>query len=224
MPTNFNFALGWLWARLALCPPYGLPPLVFRLPKNLTLAAHFISDSPMKPLRSICVCVLAIAASAPASAQTVKFEDAAGLLGASCAKDIEANCRGVNLDTVRMKDCLYRNEDALSPQCKADYARALDAIQKRVAARAAVTKLCQRDTQQILRQRQGRSQPYHRLPVGGTARNDHQLQQGPHRSGVSLMRSGRMSRRDIGLFVVALLGFAARPARAQAAAGGTADE
>ncbi len=99
----------------------------------------------MKPLRSIWL-VLAIAASAPASAQTVKFEDAAGLLGASCAKDIEANCRGVNLDSIRMKDCLYRNEDALSPQCKADYARALDAIQKRVAARVAVTKLCQRDT------------------------------------------------------------------------------
>jgi hypothetical protein len=98
----------------------------------------------MKPLRSIWL-VLAIAAAAPASAQTVKFEDAAGLLGASCAKDIEANCRGVNLDPARMKDCLYRNEDALSAQCKADYARAFDAIQKRVAARAAVTKLCERD-------------------------------------------------------------------------------
>ena len=38
------------------------------------------------------------------------------------------------------------------------------------------------------------------------------------------MRSGRISRRGIGLLVVALLGFAARPARAQAPAGGTADE
>ena len=98
----------------------------------------------MKPLRSIWL-VLAIAASAPASAQMIKFEDSAGLLGASCAKDIEANCRGVNLDPARMKDCLYRNEDALSAQCKADYARAFDAIQKRVAARVAVTKLCERD-------------------------------------------------------------------------------
>jgi hypothetical protein len=86
-----------------------------------------------------------IAAWSSASAETIKFEDAAGLLGASCAKDIEANCRGVNLDPTRMKDCLYRNQDSLSAQCSADYARAFDAIQKRVAARVSVTKLCERD-------------------------------------------------------------------------------
>jgi hypothetical protein len=89
--------------------------------------------------------ILLAAAWSSASAETVKFEDAAGLLGASCAKDIEANCRGVNLDPTRMKDCLYRNQDVLSPQCKNDYISALDAIQKRVAARSAVTKLCERD-------------------------------------------------------------------------------
>jgi hypothetical protein len=89
--------------------------------------------------------ILLAAAWFPASAETMKFEDAAGLLGASCAKDIDANCRGVNLDPTRMKDCLYRNQDVLSPQCKNDYGLALDAIQKRVAARSAVTKLCERD-------------------------------------------------------------------------------
>jgi hypothetical protein len=89
--------------------------------------------------------ILLAAAWSSASAETVKFEDAAGLLGASCAKDIEANCRGVNLDPTRMKDCLYRNQDVLSPQCKSDYISAFDAIQKRVAARSAVTKLCERD-------------------------------------------------------------------------------
>ena len=31
-------------------------------------------------------------------AETVKFEDAAAMLGTSCAKDIDASCRGVNLD------------------------------------------------------------------------------------------------------------------------------
>ena len=87
--------------------------------------------------------VLAFAAWSSASAQTVKFEDSAALLGASCAKDIDANCRGVNLDATRMKDCLLRNQDVLSPQCKNDYGRAFDAIQKRVAARQAVTKLCE---------------------------------------------------------------------------------
>ena len=39
----------------------------------------------------------------------------------------------------------YRNQDVLSPQCKNDYVQAFDAIQKRVAARSAVTKLCERD-------------------------------------------------------------------------------
>ena len=67
------------------------------------------------------------------------------MLGTSCAKDIDANCRGVNPDPARLKDCLTRNQDVLSPQCKNDYGRAFDAIQKRVAARAAVTKLCERD-------------------------------------------------------------------------------
>ncbi len=89
--------------------------------------------------------LLLIAAWSSASAQTMKFEDASALLGASCAKDIVDNCRGVNLDAVRLKDCLSRNQDVMSPQCKSDYGRAFDAIQKRVAARAAVTKLCERD-------------------------------------------------------------------------------
>jgi hypothetical protein len=89
--------------------------------------------------------LLLIAAWSSAAAETIKFEEAAGLLGASCAKDIVANCRGVNLDPARMKDCLYRNQDSLSPQCATDYVRAFDAIQKRVAARVSVTKLCERD-------------------------------------------------------------------------------
>lgn len=67
------------------------------------------------------------------------------MLGAACAKDIVDNCRGVNLDAVRLKDCLSRNQDVLSPQCKSVYGQAFDAIVKRVAARAAVTKLCERD-------------------------------------------------------------------------------
>jgi hypothetical protein len=98
----------------------------------------------MNPVRALFPLVL-IAACSSASAETMKFEDAAAMLGASCAKDIVDNCRGVNLDAARLKDCLSRNQDVLSPQCKSDYGRAFDAIQKRVAARAAVTKLCERD-------------------------------------------------------------------------------
>jgi hypothetical protein len=98
----------------------------------------------MSPVRALLSLVL-VAAWSSASAQTVKFEDSAAMLGASCAKDIVDNCRGVNLDGVRLKDCLTRNQDVLSPQCKGSYVQAFDAIQKRVAARAAVTKMCERD-------------------------------------------------------------------------------
>ena len=98
----------------------------------------------MNSVRALFPLVL-IAAWSSASAETMKFEDASALLGASCAKDIDDNCRGVNLDAVRLKDCLSRNQDVMSAQCKSDYGRAFDAIQKRVAARAAVAKMCERD-------------------------------------------------------------------------------
>jgi len=98
----------------------------------------------MNPIGLILSIVLATAWSS-ASAETMRFEDAAATLGTSCAKDIDSNCRGVNPDPTRLKDCLTRNQDVLSPQCKNDYGRAFDAIQKRVAARSAVAKLCARD-------------------------------------------------------------------------------
>lgn len=77
-----------------------------------------------------------------AAAQGVKFEEAAAMLAASCGKDIDDNCRGVNFDTTRLKECLGRNQDVVSPKCKADYPPAFAAIQQRVSARATVLKLC----------------------------------------------------------------------------------
>ena len=102
----------------------------------------------MNPVRLILSIVLATACSS-ASAETMRFEDAAAMLASSCAKDIDANCRGVNPDPTRLKDCLNRNQDVLSSQCKNDYGRAFDAIQKRVAARSAVAKLCARDVAKL---------------------------------------------------------------------------
>ena len=99
--------------------------------------------------------LLAIAAPLPALAETMNFESATTLLGASCGKDIDANCLGVNLDPVRLKECLARNQDVVSPQCKADYVRVFDAIQKRVSARAAVSKMCERDKQKFCGDPQG---------------------------------------------------------------------
>jgi len=110
----------------------------------LTIGDFLVSDGGMIRGRSILL-ILALAAPSQAAAETMSFGDAAALLGKSCGKDIDANCRGVNFDSARLKDCLYRNQDTMSAQCKADYIGAFDAIQKRVAARAAVPKNCERE-------------------------------------------------------------------------------
>jgi outer membrane protein OmpA-like peptidoglycan-associated protein len=102
----------------------------------------------MNPIRSM-MFVLPIAAWSPAWAETMRFEDATGILGTGCANDIASNCRGVNPDPSRMKDCLVRNQDSTSAQCKADYVRAFEAIQKRVAARAVIRKVCERDVAKL---------------------------------------------------------------------------
>src|SRR3954465_2360367 len=93
------------------------------------------------------VLLLAVLLAAPslALAQTMSFEEAGTLLAASCGKDIDDNCRGVNLDPTRLKDCLLRNQDVVSVQCKADYPRVFSAVQQRAAARAGVFRICGRD-------------------------------------------------------------------------------
>ena len=93
--------------------------------------------------------LLLLAIASPALAETMSFESSTAILGASCGKDIDANCLGVNLDPVRLKECLARNQDVVSPQCKADYVKVFDAIQKRVSARAAVSRMCERDKQKF---------------------------------------------------------------------------
>jgi hypothetical protein len=80
-----------------------------------------------------------------ASAETMSFADAAALLAQSCAAEIDANCRGVNLDSNRLKECLSRNRDVLSPACTSNYLKVFDAIQKRIAARVTVANACTRE-------------------------------------------------------------------------------
>ncbi|MGA2056629.1 MAG: hypothetical protein ABSG88_15105 [Bradyrhizobium sp.] len=92
----------------------------------------------------------------PAMAETMSFESATAILAESCGKDIDANCLGVSLDAPRLKECLVRNLDSVSPQCRADYARAFEAIGKRVAAHGAVGKACERERQKICAEMQGK--------------------------------------------------------------------
>ena len=83
-----------------------------------------------------------LAPSLAAAQQSMKFEEAGAMLAASCGKDIDDNCRGVNLDTNGLKECLFRNSDSISPQCKTDFPRAIGGIEQRVAARVGLMKLC----------------------------------------------------------------------------------
>src|SRR5215475_15665757 len=90
------------------------------------------------------VILIAFALAAPslATAETMSFGDAAAQLASACAAEIDANCRGVNLDSNRLKECLSRNQDVLSPECSTSYLRTFDAIQKRIAARVTVANAC----------------------------------------------------------------------------------
>src|SRR3954470_18776209 len=102
-------------------------------------------------LHAVCALLpaLLLAAPAPATAQAMSFEEAGAVLGASCGKDLDDNCRGVNLDPTRLKDCLIRNQDVVSAQCKADYPKVFSAVQQRAAARAGVFKICERDAAKL---------------------------------------------------------------------------
>jgi hypothetical protein len=95
-------------------------------------------------MHSIRLALLALLVVLPslASAQSLNFEQAATLLSGSCGKDLDDYCRGVNLDAPRLKECLVRNADSISPQCKNDYPRAIGAIEQRVTARIGLMKLC----------------------------------------------------------------------------------
>jgi hypothetical protein len=96
------------------------------------------------------------AAMSPALAETVSFESSATMLSESCGAEIDANCHGVSFDAPHLRECLSRNQDAVSAQCRADYIKAFDAIARRIAARSAVGKLCQREKQKICAEAQGK--------------------------------------------------------------------
>ena len=90
--------------------------------------------------------LLALASPSLARADTIMtFSEATAMLAKTCGAEIRANCRGVNLDSNRLKECLSRNRDALSAPCAENYLKIFDAIQKRVAARTAVANACTRE-------------------------------------------------------------------------------
>jgi hypothetical protein len=96
----------------------------------------------MTRIRLFLFIITILAPSLAAAQQSMKFEEAGAMLAASCGKDIDDNCRGVNFDSTRLKECLGRNQDVVSAKCKADYPQALGAIQQRITARTSLVRLC----------------------------------------------------------------------------------
>jgi hypothetical protein len=96
----------------------------------------------MTRIRLFLFIITILAPSLAAAQQSMKFEEAGAMLAASCGKDIDDNCRGVNFDATRLKECLNRNQDVVSAKCKADFPTALGAIQQRITARTSLVKLC----------------------------------------------------------------------------------
>ena len=70
------------------------------------------------------------------------FSESTAMLAKVCGAEIKANCRGVNLDSKPLKECLSRNQDVMSPACKANYLVPFDQIQKRINARVTVAQSC----------------------------------------------------------------------------------
>jgi hypothetical protein len=96
----------------------------------------------MTRIQLLLLIIAILTPSLAAAQQSMKFEEAGAMLAASCGKDIDDNCRGVNFDATRLRECLNRNQDVVSAKCKADFPTALGAIQQRITARTSLVKLC----------------------------------------------------------------------------------
>jgi len=96
----------------------------------------------MTRIRLFLFIITILAPSLAAAQQSMKFEEAGAMLAASCGKDIDDNCRGVNFDATRLRECLNRNQDVVSAKCRADFPTVLGAIQQRITARTSLVKLC----------------------------------------------------------------------------------
>ena len=120
------------------------------------------------------------------------------MLAASCGKDIDDNCRGVNLDATRLKECLGRNQDVVSAKCKADFPTG---PRRHPAAHYRAHLACktvQLGIETPVRRGSGGSRQGSAMPVGLDQEGDPELQQGDQRCGVSLM-PGVNKLRGIGL-------------------------
>jgi hypothetical protein len=96
----------------------------------------------MTRIRLFLFIIAILAPSLAAAQQSMKFEEAGAMLAASCGKDIDDNCRGVNLDATRAEGVPGPQPGRGVGQVQGDFPVALGAIQQRITARTSLVKLC----------------------------------------------------------------------------------
>ncbi|NEJ73614.1 hypothetical protein GR197_24255 [Rhizobium phaseoli] len=80
-----------------------------------------------------------------ASAQTLSYADAVTNLASECGSDIQKLCKGLNLGSGRIADCLQQNAAKVSPSCKASLTTVFQSITQREHAQMSYEQVCKRD-------------------------------------------------------------------------------
>jgi hypothetical protein len=84
-----------------------------------------------------------------ASAQTIGFAEAIDRLAAACGADIKKHCKGVPLGDGGVRNCLVRNQAKNAPRCNSTMAEVFRLIEIRLAAQAAVPRICDADIRRL---------------------------------------------------------------------------
>jgi hypothetical protein len=93
--------------------------------------------------------LLLLAMGGVASAQTMSFAQAGALIAQSCGPSIERFCSNVNIGTGEMMPCLERNRNEVPARCFADFQRAQNEINRRLAAQSDIFRICESSTRQF---------------------------------------------------------------------------
>lgn len=95
--------------------------------------------------RLAAIALASVAYMTAASAQTMSYADAVTKLANDCGADIQKLCKGLNLGSGRIADCLQQNSAKVSATCKGSLTAAFQSISQREHAQTVYKEVCQRD-------------------------------------------------------------------------------
>jgi hypothetical protein len=86
-----------------------------------------------------------VVAAVPASAATISFAEAMGLMARDCGKDVSKYCKGVPLANFGVGQCLVENQAKVTPVCMATLAGVRTSLAERLEAQKEALKVCRGD-------------------------------------------------------------------------------